>query len=151
MKLPLILVTLRVDARIIMSALAIIVVVAVSCAISQAQGPTRVSGVVVDTKGMPLAGVIVRVTSAGSVGISSVSDRSGHFVLLGLTTGQADISASKDSFQSCGVRVILDNGDSQFASVVLLPELMHISARIHRTCSIKFENNGETADRYIIR
>jgi hypothetical protein len=75
---------------------------------------TAVSGKVLDPKGVSVFGAQVKLTNtAGTVVSGAKSDADGAFVLVGIDSGQYQLSADDPSFVSVVVNISVANGDTQ--------------------------------------
>jgi hypothetical protein len=85
-----------------------IVAMAASMGHAQARGMGRVTGVVVDDAGTPLAGVEIKTATAAGAAIECRSDASGKWVLAGIGRGEWVVSFAKAGFTTKRIKAIVE-------------------------------------------
>ena len=85
-----------------------IAVVVASMAFAQARGMGRVTGVVVDDGGAPVAAVEIKTATAAGAVIECQSDANGKWTLTGIGRGEWIVTFTKSGFTTKRIKAIVE-------------------------------------------
>lgn len=86
----------------------VIVGLASGVANAQSRGMGRLTGVVVDDSGTPVADVAVKTATSNGAAIDCVSDASGKWTLTGIGRGEWIVSFTKSGFSTKRIKAIVE-------------------------------------------
>jgi len=119
---------------------------AVSLSFSQEQlGKGRITGLCVDENGQPLEGVLVVVQSMQTKAkLDGLSDKKGHFAVLGMGTGFWRVTATKKGYTSSSVDMRVAQLTTNPPITFTLKKLIGISALMADEESVKLFDKGNS-------
>jgi hypothetical protein len=85
-----------------------IVAVSASAGLAQSRGLGRVTGVVLDDSGAPVANVEIKTTTLGGNAIQCQSDAKGKWTLGGVGRGEWIVSFTKAGFETKRIKAIIE-------------------------------------------